>query len=143
MLEGIPLQTYHLSSNSTFLFKVKETNSRQKYIELVLEKPLDLEKQSLHHPVLTAWDSENHLEATQLQHPPPPTQFQPECIWSWPLRRHALGTSMVRVRATDPDKGLKVEIKYAFAVQSTHIQFGLDHNDGETKTLSILDYGKI
>lgn len=50
---------------------------------------------------------------------------------------------MVRVRATDPDKGLKVEIKYAFAVQSTHIQFGLDHNDGETKTLSILDYGKI
>lgn len=36
-----------------------------------------------------------------------------------------------------------MEIKYAFAVQSNHIQFGLDHNNGETKTLSLLDYGKI
>ena len=32
-----------------------------------------------------------------------------------------LGTSMVRLRATDLDEGIKVEIKNVFAAQSTHI----------------------
>lgn len=50
---------------------------------------------------------------------------------------------MVRVRATDLDEGLKIEIKYACADRSTHIQFGLDHNSGEMETLSTSDYEEI
>lgn len=66
MLEAIPLQNYHLSSNTLFVFKVKETNGRNKSVELTSEKPLDLEKQSLYHLVLTALDGEDHLQgATQ------------------------------------------------------------------------------
>lgn len=53
------------------------------------------------------------------------------------------GTSMVKMTATDPDEGLKVEIKYGFAAQSTHIQLGLDHQSGEIKTLSTLDYKEV
>lgn len=65
MLEAIPLQNHHLSSNSTFVFKVKENENRNKHVELVLEKLLDLEKQSPHHLLLTALDGEDHLEAMQ------------------------------------------------------------------------------
>lgn len=54
-----------------------------------------------------------------------------------------LGTSMMRLRATDLDKGIKVEIKNVFAAQSTHIQFGLDHGRGEMKTLSTSEYEEI
>lgn len=64
-MEAIPLQNHHLGSNSTFVFKVKENESRNKYIELVLEKLLDLEKQSPHHLLLTALDGEDHLETMQ------------------------------------------------------------------------------
>lgn len=64
----------------------------------------------------------------------PIPQFQPECIWWWGGVSFREDMSMVRVRATDLDEGLKIEIKYAFAARSTHIQFGFDHNSGEMET---------
>lgn len=50
---------------------------------------------------------------------------------------------MVRVRAADLYESSKVEIRYVFAAQSTHIQFGLDHNCGEMKTSSLLGCDEI
>lgn len=50
---------------------------------------------------------------------------------------------MMRLRATDLEKGIKVEIKNVFAAQSTHIQFGLDHGREEMKTLSTSEYEEI
>lgn len=71
MLEAILLQNHHLKSNSTFVFKGKESNSENKHTEFMLEKLLDLEKQSSHHLALTALDDEDFPEAMQLQHPRP------------------------------------------------------------------------
>lgn len=59
------------------------------------------------------------------------------------LEKPCPGPSMVKVRATDPDKDFKVEIRYGFAAQNTHMQLGLDHQSGEIKTLSTLDYKEI
>lgn len=150
MLEAIPLQNYHLSSNSIFVFKVKET-SGNKHIELVLEKPLGWEKQSLHHLVLTGLDGKDHREAALLrswpwwarQLQPSPPDFS-QNVYRVSLQEDIPpGTVTVRVRATDPDEGIQAEIKHAFAVQNTHIQFGFDHSSGETKTLSTLDNKEI
>lgn len=54
---GNSLQNPHFSSNSIFVFKVKETKRGNKYVELILDKPLDQENHSTHLLVLTALDS--------------------------------------------------------------------------------------
>lgn len=54
-----------------------------------------------------------------------------------------LGTSLVRVRASEPYESSSVGIRYVFIAQSIRIQFNLDHNRGEMKTLSTLDYDEI
>nr|XP_058142043.1 protocadherin gamma-B4 isoform X21 [Dasypus novemcinctus] len=144
------LQNYHLSSNSVFVFEVKETNSGNKYVELVLEKPLDREQQNSHGLVLTALDG---------GHPPLSSTAQilvlvvdandnapvfSQDVYRVSLRENVPpGTSVLRVTATDRDEGGNAEITYAFAAQSAHLQFSLNHKSGEMKTLSTLDFEEI
>lgn len=66
MLEAIPLQNYHLSSNSLFVFEVKEINSRNKYDEICVREATRPGKAKLVcHLVLTALDGEDQPGATQ------------------------------------------------------------------------------
>jgi len=52
-----------------------------------------------------------------------------------------LGTSMVRVRATDPSENSCCG--YQICLCSPEYQFNLDHNRGEMRTLSTLGYDEI
>ena len=54
-----------------------------------------------------------------------------------------MGISVLRLRAADLDKGIKVEIRNACGAQDTHIQFGLHHSRGEMKTSSKLEYKEV
>ena len=54
-----------------------------------------------------------------------------------------LGISVLRLRAADLDKGIKVEIRNASGAQHTHIQFGLHHGRGEIKASIKLEYEEI
>ncbi|XP_037658056.1 protocadherin gamma-B5 isoform X21 [Choloepus didactylus] len=144
------LQNYHLSNNSEFVFEVKETNSGKKYVELVLEKPLDRERQRSHSLVLTALDGGDPPLSSTAQililvvdaNDNPPVFSQD--VYRVSLQENVPpGTSVLRVRATDQDEGVNAEVSYAFAAQSAHIQFSLDHDSGEMQTLSTLDFEEI
>ncbi|XP_006866312.1 PREDICTED: protocadherin gamma-B5 [Chrysochloris asiatica] len=142
------LQNYKLSPSSSFslINKVKQDGS--KYPELVLEKPLDREKQSYHPLVLTALDggiptlsgtTELRIQVTDANDNPP--VFNQD-VYRVSLPENAPpGTPVLRVSATDEDEGVNSEITYSF--HRAGQVFHLNSNSGEITTLKTLDFEEI
>lgn len=55
-VESNSLKIYTINSNEHFSLSMKESPDGSKYPELMLVKPLDRERQSFHHLILTAKD---------------------------------------------------------------------------------------
>uniref|UniRef100_A0A452IZ91 Cadherin domain-containing protein n=1 Tax=Gopherus agassizii TaxID=38772 RepID=A0A452IZ91_9SAUR len=143
------LQSYHLSPNPYFVLELKENPDGNKYAELVLEKPLDREKERSLHLILSSVDGGEPVKTGTVpikiniidanDNPPIFT----EKIYKVSMRENVpKGTLVLQVKATDADEGTNSRITYSFSniPQSAQQLFGLDASNGKITAKGILDF---
>uniref|UniRef100_A0A8C4YIX6 Cadherin domain-containing protein n=1 Tax=Gopherus evgoodei TaxID=1825980 RepID=A0A8C4YIX6_9SAUR len=143
------LRGYQLSPNRYFTLKLKENPDGKKQAELVLEKPLDREKQSSHHLILTAVDGGDsvrtgtaQIKITVTDANDNPPVFTEE-IYKVSLKENLPNGSLVlQVKATDEDEGSYGKITYYFSniPQSSRHLFSLDSGNGIITTKGFVDF---
>ncbi|XP_042636639.1 protocadherin gamma-A5-like [Orycteropus afer afer] len=143
------LQSYQLSSNMHFSLDVKSGTDKHKYPELVLDQPLDREKEAVHELLLTAVDGGNpilsgttHIRVMVLDaNDNAPVFTRPEYTVNVP-EDIPVGTRLLTLTATDPDEGVNGKLTYSFRNEEDKISetFQLDSSLGEISTLQPLDY---
>ncbi|XP_034399768.1 protocadherin gamma-C5-like [Cyclopterus lumpus] len=115
------LKTYSLSKNEYFSLKYKDTKNGKAVPELVLEKPLDREKNALHQLLLTALDGGNPVTSGTCKiiinvldiNDNFPVFNENEYKVS--LKENSTkGTFVIKLSATDADDGLNGQVKYYF-----------------------------
>ncbi|XP_068446408.1 protocadherin gamma-C5-like [Clinocottus analis] len=115
------LKTYSLSKNDYFSLKFKDTKNGKDVPELVLDKPLDREKNALHQLLLTALDGGNPAKSgtckiiiNVLDNNDNFPLFN-ENKYKVSLKENSTkGTFVIKLSATDADDGLNGEVKYSF-----------------------------
>ncbi|XP_058398712.1 LOW QUALITY PROTEIN: protocadherin gamma-B3-like [Diceros bicornis minor] len=150
------LQQYYLSPDPHFSLIQKENPDGSRYPELVVKAPLDREEQSCHHLVLTAVDGGKPARSctTQIRvivadandnpppPPPPPPVFAQDMYRVSVPENLPVGSSVLRVMATDSDEGVNAEITYTFINIGKTVRqlFKLDNKTGELTTNRELDF---
>ncbi|XP_054550286.1 protocadherin gamma-B3 isoform X34 [Talpa occidentalis] len=145
------LQQYYLSPDPHFSLLQKENPDGSRYPELVVKTPLDREEQSHYHLLLTAVDGGEPARSCTTQivvvvadandNTPVFTQdlYRVSVAENLPV-----GSSVLRVTATDSDEGINAEITYAFINIDKEVRhlFKLDRKTGELTTAGGLDFEK-
>uniref|UniRef100_A0A8C6K7P1 Protocadherin 1 gamma c 5 n=1 Tax=Nothobranchius furzeri TaxID=105023 RepID=A0A8C6K7P1_NOTFU len=144
------VKSYTLSKNECFSLKMKDLPGDRQVPELVLEKSLDREKQSIHHLLLTASDGGNpaktgtsKITVSVLDNNDNVPVFKKALYNVSVSENSAVGSILVQVDATDADEGVNGEIEYVFAVhtpQSLLSILKLDPTTGEVALIGRLDY---
>ncbi|KAM4035221.1 protocadherin gamma-B2-like isoform 6-T6 [Anomaloglossus baeobatrachus] len=144
------VQTYKLSDNQYFTLTENIRIDGSKYPELVLEKPLDREKQDIHRLILTALDGGNPIRTgtTLLKvvvidandNAPIFTQN----MYKVNLKENIpVNSTVIMLNATDNDEGVNAQITYSFLKTSGNIHhtgiFSINPNTGEIKINENLD----
>ncbi|XP_030002135.1 protocadherin alpha-2-like isoform X5 [Sphaeramia orbicularis] len=115
------VKSYKLSPNEYFSLDVQSSGQHSESAELVLQKPLDREKQPLIHLTLTAFDGGKPVLSGTLEivvHVMDVNDNAP--LFSQPLYKAQVSenspynTSVLTVSATDLDEGINSEIVYSF-----------------------------
>ncbi|XP_059202419.1 protocadherin gamma-C5-like [Centropristis striata] len=144
------VKSYTLSKDECFSLRIKELPGNRKIPELILEKPLDREKQSVHELLLTALDGGNPVKTGTTKiivtvldnNDNVPVFIKP--LYNVTVHENSVvGSVLVKVEATDADEGVNGEIEYAFAEhtpQSLLSIFQLDSTTGDISLLGQLDY---
>ncbi|KAK2848747.1 hypothetical protein Q5P01_008581 [Channa striata] len=144
------LQTYSLSVNQHFALDVTVAHGGTKQAELVVIKELDREVQASFNLTLEAWDKGNppksgstliHVNIQDSNDNSPtfedssPTVELPEDT--------ARGTTIINLKATDPDQGANGEVEYSIS-KHTHVDiqkfFFVDPQSGAVSLRAPLDY---
>ncbi|XP_049983963.1 protocadherin gamma-A1 isoform X26 [Alexandromys fortis] len=143
------LQSYQLSANPHFFLDVQQGPEGAQQPEMVLQSPLDREKDASHYLVLTASDGGNPVHSGTLQirvqvvdvNDNPPSFTQAEYHVSVP-ENIPLGTPLLKVNATDPDEGANGKVTYSFhnVDHSVVRKFQLDSYTGEIRNKEPLDF---
>nr|XP_012996701.1 protocadherin gamma-A1 [Cavia porcellus] len=143
------LQSYQLSSNPHFSLDVQQGTDTLQHPEMVLQSPLDREKEAVHHLILTAFDGGNPIRSGTLRirvqvvdvNDNPPAFTQAEYHKSVP-ENVPLGTRLLMVNATDPDEGANGEVTYSFHNMDHKVAqiFQLDFYTGEISNKEPLDF---
>ncbi|XP_044220336.1 protocadherin gamma-C5-like isoform X3 [Thunnus albacares] len=144
------LKTYSLSKNDYFSLKFKDTKNGQAVPELVLEKPLDREKNALHQLLLTALDGGTpvtsgtcKISITVLDINDNFPIFN-ENEYKVSLKENSTkGTFVIKLIATDADDGLNGEVKYSFGSRTPDVvlsTFEINDITGEIVLKGELDY---
>ncbi|KAM9064814.1 LOW QUALITY PROTEIN: protocadherin gamma-A4-like [Sarcophilus harrisii] len=143
------LQSYQLRPNHHFSLHVQRGIDGVKYPELVLEQPLDREKESIHHLIFRDSDGGDpvlsgttRIRVTVLDfndNAPVFTQsiYSVNVLESVPVR-----TLLLTVTATDPDEGVNGQVTYSFRKinERTSKIFQMNTVTGEISTMKNLDY---
>ncbi|KAL8194370.1 UNVERIFIED_CONTAM: hypothetical protein K2H54_016336 [Gekko kuhli] len=145
------IQNYTLSPNENFHLEIQSGRSGRKHLELVLEKPLDREKEAQFGLTLTAVDggvpqrtgtvqininvldtNDNFPEFTQSEYIVGLKENSPQ------------GTLVLKVEARDLDLGSNGHITYSFHQMPEKIRhlFHLHQTTGEISVLGPIDYEK-
>ncbi|XP_067374267.1 protocadherin alpha-7-like isoform X11 [Channa argus] len=118
---SLSVQQYKLSHNEHFRLEVKDRGEDRKTPSLVLQRPLDRESVKTHVLLLTATDGGKPSRSGNMtiivdvsdvnDNPPVFTQDS----YTVELKENSpIGTTVIRVNATDLDEGLNGEVVYAF-----------------------------
>uniref|UniRef100_UPI003AAF789E LOW QUALITY PROTEIN: protocadherin gamma-C5-like n=1 Tax=Centroberyx gerrardi TaxID=166262 RepID=UPI003AAF789E len=144
------LKSYSLSKDECFSLKMKELAGGRKVPELVLEKPLDREKQSVHQLLLTALDGGNPVKTgtskiivTVLDNNDNVPVFKKALYKITVHENSPSGFLLAKVEATDADEGVNGEIEYAFAdhtPESLLSIFQINAATGDIFLIGELDY---
>ncbi|XP_051971368.1 protocadherin gamma-C5-like isoform X7 [Xyrauchen texanus] len=144
------LKSYSLSKNNFFRLNVKTLKDGRIVPELVVEKPLDREKQSIHKLILTALDGGDpvksgtsilHIIVQDINDNEP--QFEAATYKASVLETAIVGSRVIIIKATDLDEGLNGEILYLFGVHTPELvrnAFNVDADTGEITVVGNLDY---
>ncbi|KAM4621310.1 protocadherin gamma-A2-like [Polymixia lowei] len=145
------LQTYVLKPTDNFALKLHNQADGTKNVEMVLEKPLDREKNEYISLVLTAVDGGEPQMSGTMQilitvldaNDNAPVFTQP--IYKASIREGApLGTVVTTVTATDADHGSNGRIIYSISsiLGYTRGMFEVNEESGEIRLNGIIDYEK-
>ncbi|XP_067323815.1 protocadherin gamma-A6-like isoform X15 [Anolis sagrei] len=145
------VQDYELTGSNHFSLEVQRGGNGARQAELVLEKPLDREEQSVYDLILTATDGGDPVKSGTLQihiivldandNVPVFSQSVYEVTVKENIPK---GSTVVTIRATDLDEGMNGEVKYS-CQDITNIAsqiFLLDNTTGEIIIVGNLDYEK-
>ncbi|XP_066480617.1 protocadherin gamma-B5-like [Tiliqua scincoides] len=143
------IQKYQLSSNAYFIQEIKESKHGEKYVDLILQKQLDREKEHAIHLVLRAVDGGDPIKTgtaniwinvTDINDNPP--VFTQETYKVYLRESASRGTSVVQVKASDSDEGSNAEITYTFRKipESALNKFNLDPKEGTITLKESVDY---
>uniref|UniRef100_A0A8B9GPJ7 Cadherin domain-containing protein n=1 Tax=Astyanax mexicanus TaxID=7994 RepID=A0A8B9GPJ7_ASTMX len=144
------IRLYKLEKNNYFEMEMRDSEEEEKIAVLVLQKPLDREQNTKHNLILTALDGGNppkigtlNITVTVLDI----NDNRPVCskdVYHVTLRENSkVGTSVVRVNATDLDEGLNGDVLYSFGKttrRNVHDTFKLDSNTGEIQIKEPVDF---
>ncbi|XP_033878040.2 protocadherin gamma-A11-like isoform X5 [Acipenser ruthenus] len=145
------LQSYSLDPKDNFELKLPSRPGESKYVEMVLQTPLDREKQPQHSLILTAVDGGNpqrsgtvNIFIIVLDANDNAPVFSQSVYKAAVLESALKGTSVITVNATDADKGSNGDVTYSFTHISDSIAklFKLDANTGAIKVEGQIDYEK-
>ncbi|XP_054840799.1 LOW QUALITY PROTEIN: uncharacterized protein LOC129333291 [Eublepharis macularius] len=143
------IQSYQLTGSDHFSLQVQMEESGIRHTELVLEKALDREKQSVYNLILTASDGGDPVRSGTIQiniivldandNAPVFSQSVYEVTVTENIPK---GSTILTVRAVDLDEGINGEIKYSFQtpVKRTSQTFLLNSTTGEITLGGNLDY---
>uniref|UniRef100_A0A671Q5J3 Protocadherin gamma-C5-like n=1 Tax=Sinocyclocheilus anshuiensis TaxID=1608454 RepID=A0A671Q5J3_9TELE len=144
------IKTYSLSSNNFFQINVKMLKDGRMVPELVVENPLDREKQSIHKLILTALDGGNPVKSgtsllliivQDINDNEP--KFEIAVYKASVLERAIFGSSVLKIKATDLDEGPNGEIEYSFGAHTQDLVrnvFSVNAETGEITVIGKLDY---
>uniref|UniRef100_A0A673VM07 Cadherin domain-containing protein n=1 Tax=Salmo trutta TaxID=8032 RepID=A0A673VM07_SALTR len=142
------LQSYILQPTANFQLKLKNQPDGSKKVEMVLQKPLDREKQEQISLVLTALDGGEpqlsgtvHIHVIVLDANDNAPIFTQEIYKATVVENSPKGTLMTKVSASDADKGSNSLVSYSLS-SSTDL-FELDSDSGELRLIGQIDYEKI
>uniref|UniRef100_UPI003D9CAF24 protocadherin 1 gamma c 5 precursor n=1 Tax=Danio rerio TaxID=7955 RepID=UPI003D9CAF24 len=144
------LKSYALNNNGFFRLNVKTVEDGKKVPELIVDKPLDREKQSVHKLILTALDGGDPVKSgtiaiqvivqdTNDNEP----KFEHSQYKASVLESTKPGSSVLTVKATDFDEGLNGEIQYFFGAHTPDAVkkcFNINTDTGDITVIGILDY---
>ncbi|XP_051971373.1 protocadherin gamma-C5-like isoform X12 [Xyrauchen texanus] len=144
------LKSYTLSKDECFSLRVKDLGDGRKVPELVLEKALDREKQSMHNLMLTALDGGNpvrsgtsQINITVLDNNDNNPTFE-KTVYKVAINENTKkGTSFLMVQATDLDEGPNGEIQYSLGEHTSdtlHSLFRIDEKTGDIILNGDLDH---
>ncbi|XP_034546152.1 uncharacterized protein LOC117817520 [Notolabrus celidotus] len=145
------LQTYKLEPTDNFVVKLHDQADGTKNVEMVLEKPLDREKNERLSLILTAVDGGEPQMSGTMQilitvldaNDNAPVFTQP--IYKASIKENSpVGTAVVTVTATDKDKGSNGKITYSVSSILDHARglFEVNDENGEIRLKGHVDYEK-
>ncbi|XP_076729993.1 protocadherin gamma-C5 isoform X20 [Maylandia zebra] len=144
------LKSYTLSKNECCSLRIKEIEGGKTVPELVLEKPLDREKKSVHKILLTALDGGNPVRSgtTQitisvLDNNDNIPVFENNLYKVSLGEKSVQGTVVIQPKASDADEGLNGEITFSFGSRtpdSVLSVFDINPSTGEIILKGELDY---
>nr|XP_034959275.1 protocadherin gamma-A4-like isoform X20 [Zootoca vivipara] len=143
------LQGYKLSSNQHFSLILQTSVKGKQYGRIVLERPLDHEKEAVHTLIFTAYDGGDpvrsgtaQLHITVLDANDNAPIFS-QHIYEVSAREDLpIGTIVVTLKATDLDEGTNKEMTFSFAeiTEKASQIFHLDTHTGALTLIGSLDY---
>ncbi|XP_041845396.1 protocadherin gamma-A11-like isoform X34 [Melanotaenia boesemani] len=144
------IQSYTLKPNDNFILKLHSQTDGSKNIEMILQKPLDREKQEFVSLLLTAVDGGEprrsgtmQIHITVLDANDNAPVFTQNVYKASVQENSVKGTIITKVSASDADKGSNAEISYVIANSMRDIMT-LFHitEDGHLKLNGPIDYEK-
>ncbi|XP_029439287.1 protocadherin gamma-A4-like [Rhinatrema bivittatum] len=143
------LQSYQLSNSKHFILDVQIGDDGVKYAELVLEKSLDREEQTIHYLTLTATDGGDPVRSgtTQIHvivldaNDNAPI-FNQSVYKADVLENIPVGTLVVTLNATDKDEGIYSEVTYLLRKVTDRASqiFQLNTKTGTISVVGNLDF---
>ncbi|XP_075458100.1 protocadherin gamma-B5-like [Ascaphus truei] len=116
------LQNYRLSANQHFVLREKTNTDGSKFPELLLEKSLDREMQSVYELILTAFDGGNPIQTGTALIKILITDFNDNFpiftqeVYKVNINENSpINTTVLHVNATDKDEGTNAEVTYSFS----------------------------
>ncbi|KAM9129994.1 protocadherin beta-16-like isoform 3-T3 [Pangshura tecta] len=143
------IQSYAISSNEHFSLDVLSRGDGSKYAELLLEKPLDREKQAQLMLILTAADGglpqrtgTTQIRINVLDSNDNFPQFSQSVYKVQLMENSPRDTLVTKVEASDLDQGSNAEITYSFRQVPDKVLklFKLNQLSGEITVWGIIDY---
>ncbi|XP_018535376.1 protocadherin beta-16-like [Lates calcarifer] len=145
------LQSYFLTKTDNFVLKLKDQPDGEKIVEMILQKPLDREKEEEIFLVLTAVDGgEPNLSGTAQIHITVLDVNDNAPVFTKTVYKATItenapkGTVITRVSASDADKGSNSKITYSISntVADVRDMFEINELNGDLILKSNVDYEK-
>ncbi|XP_067899163.1 protocadherin-10-like [Heterodontus francisci] len=144
------VSTYQISANECFGLKTHSRSDGSKFAELMLENPLDREKQSTFQLTLTAIDrgiphrsGTTEIVITVLDVNDNAPIFDHQIYRVNIMENAPKGSLVITIKAADLDEGANGEVKYSLnshVSQWVRKMFSLDPETGQIKVQGSLDY---